>query len=109
MRTVGLRKKLRISVGDNGDKQMLRAIRVHSNFSEYVPFALILIYFCSVMGAADNIIHFLSALLLVGRISHAYGLSDEKTDFRFRLMGMVLTFAVLFLSAGYLIFCAWSK
>jgi uncharacterized membrane protein YecN with MAPEG domain len=42
--TLRLRRKFKIALGDGGNKQLLRAIRVHSNFAEYVPLALILIY-----------------------------------------------------------------
>ena len=42
--TLRLRRKFKIGLGDGGNQQLLRAIRVHSNFAEYVPIALILIY-----------------------------------------------------------------
>ncbi len=45
IRTIRLRRSLKIGVGDAGNYKMLRAIRVHSNFSEYVPLAVLLIFF----------------------------------------------------------------
>ena len=45
IRTIRLRRSLKIAVGDAGNPKMLRAMRVHSNFSEYVPLSLLLIYF----------------------------------------------------------------
>ena len=44
VRTLRLRRSLRIAIGDAGSETMLRAMRVHSNFAEYVPLSLILIY-----------------------------------------------------------------
>jgi hypothetical protein len=44
VRTLGLRRSLGIGLGDAGNEQMLRAMRVHSNFAEYVPLSLILLY-----------------------------------------------------------------
>jgi len=44
IRTLRLRRRLRIGIGDAGNEQMLRAMRVHSNFAEYVPLTLFLIY-----------------------------------------------------------------
>ena len=35
VRTLRLRVKLRIAIGDAANQQMLRAIQVHSNFAEY--------------------------------------------------------------------------
>jgi uncharacterized membrane protein YecN with MAPEG domain len=35
-----LRKTLRIAIGDSGNSAMFRAMRVHSNFAEYVAFGL---------------------------------------------------------------------
>ena len=44
VRTLRLRRQLRIAIGDKGDERMLRAMRAHANFAEYVPLALLLIY-----------------------------------------------------------------
>jgi len=40
IRTLRMRRRLRIAVGDAGNQAMLKAIRAHSNFSEYVPLSL---------------------------------------------------------------------
>lgn len=82
---------------------MLRAMRVHSNFSEYVPFSLLLIYFVEGAGAHSAFIHFLGMALFVGRLSHAYGVSQMAENFRFRVTGMALTFTVILMSSGYLL------
>ena len=37
VRTLRLRRRLNISVGDAGNTKMLRAMRAHANFAEYVP------------------------------------------------------------------------
>lgn len=44
VRTLRLRHRLKIGIGDAGNTQMLRAMRVHSNFAEYVPLSLLLLY-----------------------------------------------------------------
>lgn len=36
---------------------------------------------------------------MIGRLSHAYGVSQLKEDFRFRITGMVLTFTVIAVAA----------
>ncbi len=93
VRTLLLRKKLQIAVGDAGDKSMIRAMRVHANFAEYTPLALVLALMLELAGAYPVLVHVVCACLLVGRISHAYGVSQVKEDFRFRVTGMYLTFA----------------
>ena len=50
IRTLRLRRELRIAVGDGGNPAMLRAMRVHANFAEYVPLGLILLPMNSMNG-----------------------------------------------------------
>ena len=47
IRTLRLRHTLRIAVGDAGNPRMLRAVRVHSNFAQYIPLALLYLLFVS--------------------------------------------------------------
>ena len=107
VRTLRLRRALRIAVGDGGSDAMLRAMRVHANFAEYVPLTLVLIVMVEVGDAADWLVHGLCGALLLGRAIHAWGLSRPREDFRFRVAGMSLTFtalggAALVLLYGYL-------
>ena len=106
VRTLRLRRSLRIAVGDAGNATMLRAMRVHSNFAEYVPFALLLIYLSEALGANKLLAHALCIALLVGRLSHAYGVSQLKEDYRFRVAGMALTFTAIIVASSYLLFAS---
>lgn len=103
IRTLRLRRRLRIGIGDGGNEQMLRAMRVHSNFAEYVPLALISLFMVETSGASHYLVHFLGGALLVGRISHAYGVSKINENFKFRVTGMALTFTSILSSAIYLL------
>jgi hypothetical protein len=76
IRTIGLRRRLQIGIGSNENDEMLRGMRVHSNFAEYVPITLLLIYFVEIQGGHQLLIHALGVLLLVGRSVHAYGVSQ---------------------------------
>jgi uncharacterized membrane protein YecN with MAPEG domain len=102
--TLRLRRKFKIALGDDGNKQLLRAIRVHSNFAEYVPFALILIYMTESIGAPTLLVHFLCLSLLIGRFSHAWGVSQDVENLKFRVFGMTATFNAIVTSSIYLIF-----
>lgn len=104
VRTLSLRRRLKIAIGDAGNPTMLRAMRVHSNFAEYVPLGLLLILLAAGAGAHPMLVHFLGLTLLVGRVSHAYGVSQSRENYRFRVAGMALTFTSLIASSLYLLF-----
>lgn len=104
IRTIRTRRRQRIAIGDAGDATMLRAMRVHSNFAEYVPLSLILIYLVELATGNQAIVHGLGIALVVGRLSHAYGVSQSNENFRFRVTGMALTFLTLLVSALILLY-----
>jgi uncharacterized membrane protein YecN with MAPEG domain len=84
-----------ISLGDGGDPKMLRLIRGHANFAEYVPLILLMMGFLEVGHTSIYILHALGIALLVSRFLHGYALSFTDR-FRFgRVWGASMTFAVL--------------
>jgi uncharacterized membrane protein YecN with MAPEG domain len=83
------------SLGDGGNPVLLRRIRAHGNFSEYVPFILLMIGILELSHASVYLLHALGATLLVARLLHAYALSfTEKFKFG-RFWGTALTFLLL--------------
>lgn len=104
VRTLRLRRVLRIALGDGGNPRMLRAIRAHANCAEYVPFSLMLLFLTEFAGAPLAFLHALGLVLLLGRVSHAYGVSQDLEDPRLRVLGMALTFTMMTCSAAFL---AW--
>jgi uncharacterized membrane protein YecN with MAPEG domain len=103
VRTIRLRRVLKIGVGDAGNSKLLRAMRVHSNFSEYTPFALLMIGFVEGNMGSATLVHALGFCLLVGRLFHAYGVSQERENFKFRVTGMALTFTTILTCSIYLL------
>lgn len=103
VRTLRLRRRLRIAIGDSGNESMLRAMRVHSNFAEYVPLGLLLVFLVEAQGANALLVHALCLCLLVGRLSHALGVSQMKENYRYRVFGMALTLTTLGASAASLL------
>jgi uncharacterized membrane protein YecN with MAPEG domain len=84
-----------IKLGDGGDPLMLRVIRGHANFAEYVPLALIMMAVLEYGHTSIYLLHALGIVLLLGRILHGYALSFTKR-WRFgRVWGTVLTYVVL--------------
>jgi uncharacterized membrane protein YecN with MAPEG domain len=104
VRTLRLRRKFKIAVGDSGNPEMLRAVRAHGNFAEYVPLTLLLIYFVEQAQAQPWIVYALGSVLTLGRVSHSYGISQLNETLFFRVFGMACTLNTMGFSALYLIF-----
>ena len=79
------------SLGDGGNPAMLRRIRGHANFAEYVPLTLLLIGFLELSGAAVWQLHVLGCTLFVGRVLHGYALSFSANSPFGRSVGIALT------------------
>lgn len=94
-RVIRTRVSDRIGLGDGSNPRLQRAIRVHANFSEYVPLALILTVFVEMQHSAPALVHALCLSLLIGRMIHSYAVSQEKEDVRLRVAGMILTFVTI--------------
>jgi uncharacterized protein len=107
IRTIRQRRSLKISLGDAGNKDMQRAMRVHANFAEYVPLSSLMLYLVEQSGVYAWFLHALCLGLLVGRLSHAYGVSQQRENFAFRISGITLTFIVLFACAVHLLWVAF--
>jgi hypothetical protein len=73
-----LRHGRRIGFGDGGDPDLARAIRVHANFVEHVPFALLLLGLLELNGLAAPWLWAFGIALLVARLMHATGLSKTS-------------------------------
>jgi uncharacterized membrane protein YecN with MAPEG domain len=104
IKTIIIRRQNKVAVGDGNNLLLQRAIRVHANFAEYTPIAIILVGFVEGLKYNVIIVHILLTAFLLGRIIHAYGLSKIDEDFRFRVFGMVLTFNVITISSALIIF-----
>ena len=93
------RRKHKVGIGTGRNKSVERAMRVHANFAEYVPFALLLIALLELNKSNSLLLVGLCSVLLVGRLVHAYGVSMENERFAFRVSGMMMTFAVILVAA----------
>jgi uncharacterized membrane protein YecN with MAPEG domain len=95
LRVIRTRQSARVAIGAGDNRSLERAIRVHGNFAEYVPLALLLLAFVEMQGGPAWWINVLCFALVAARVIHAYGVSQEKENLRFRVVGMVTTFFVL--------------
>lgn len=98
VRVTNTRRSARIALGEQNNDELQRRVRAQANFIEYVPLCIILIWLMGQTGAPMLLVHVLSALLVVGRVLHAYSiLIHEPRHGRYhaRVAGMVCTFTVL--------------
>lgn len=95
VKTIKTRREHKVAIGDGGEKSILRASRVHANFSEYVPLALLLITMLEIQSYAQWIIHSLCITLVTARIVHAYGVSQTNENFKFRIFGTAMTINII--------------
>jgi uncharacterized membrane protein YecN with MAPEG domain len=93
--TVLGRLKYKVNMGDGGNESMMKRMRVHANFIEYVPFALLLMTLAEFEGVPENYIHALGISLIIGRLLHPIGLTFTFGPSFCRTSGMILTFGVL--------------
>lgn len=94
-RVVQLRGPGGPSLGDGGNPLMLRRIRAHANFAEYVPLILLMLALLEYSGLSAAVLHGLGITLVVARLLHGYALSFTES-FKFgRFWGAALTFLLL--------------
>lgn len=99
IRIIGVRKEVRALIGDGGNKKLSRAIRVHANFSEYVPLTLLLLL-CLEKGDVNTVVvHTLAAWFFIARVVHAYGVSQTNENLKFRIFGMYSTLSIIAISS----------
>ncbi|MCP1337452.1 MAPEG family protein [Futiania mangrovi] len=99
-RVINARERFGVALGDGGQGPLVRRIRVQQNFAEHVPFAVLLIGLAELQGAPWWMVHAAGAALLLGRIAHAWGMSQDPEPMRFRLVGMTTTITILALAAA---------
>ncbi len=104
IRVIAKRRRARIGIGHGEDLALLRRMRVHANFAEYVPLALLLMALAESMQGDARVLHALGLTLAAGRVVHAFGVSQAKENLSLRVTGMSLTFAVIALAA---FACLW--
>ena len=89
----------RIGLGDGGDKVLARKIRVHGNFVEHAPFALLVLALLELCGLPEVATWTFGGVLLLGRILHAVGMSRSGGYSIGRFWGTALTWLAFLLMA----------
>ena len=89
------RHRHRIGMGDGGDPELLRKIRVHANFIEYVPLALLVLALLELGGLWPALLWLLGGALLLARSMHAASFSRRPGYSFGRFWGTAITWGVL--------------
>ena len=85
------RVKLRVPLGDGGNAEMRRMIRLHGNAAEYIPFALVLMAIYELNGGGHMGLHIVGVALVVGRVLQTWGMwATDMTNIG-RQIGQSLT------------------
>lgn len=90
-----LRFRHKVGLGDGNQPELRRAIRIHANFAEYVPLALLLMMLVEEGGYSRWFLHLLGLTLIFARALHVYGLSRSEGHSPGRFLGTVLTVSVM--------------
>ena len=88
--------------GDAGNDEFAKRIRTQANFSEYIPFALLLIALLEARGGSKGLVVTLLVVLLVARLIHPIGMfapANSARQFACRGGGIIATFIVTLVAA----------
>jgi uncharacterized membrane protein YecN with MAPEG domain len=89
------RVKLRVPLGDGGNAQMRRMIRLHGNAAEYIPLALVLMAIYELNGGGHTGLHIVGSALVAGRVVQTWGMwATDMTNIG-RQIGQSLTWLSL--------------
>ncbi len=99
---VVLRQRHRVPFGDGDNHDLMRAIRAHGNFAEWVPMTAAVVASLEMLGGGSGLIHGLMTALLVARVLHpvAFALPTGSSGYRAaRIAGALTTWFVLTIAA----------
>ena len=99
-RVIGRRREARVALGAGEDAELLRRMRVHANFAEYTPFALVCLALAESLATPALVLHLAGSALLLGRYVHAFGVSQARERIPLRVFGMVTSFAAISIAAA---------
>lgn len=85
----------KISTGHADHRGLEKAVRIHANFAEYVPLALLLMWFVESISLSSGLVFWLGCILLLARVAHAIGMQNPRQFLVLRQIGVLATFAVI--------------
>ncbi|HMA98125.1 MAG TPA: MAPEG family protein [Wenzhouxiangella sp.] len=93
---VSLRRRFQVGLGTGDQPELERVIRVHANFCEHVPLALLILLTLELSQSLPAlVVHALGLALIAGRVLHAWGLSHNAGVSKGRFIGTLLTWLMI--------------
>lgn len=89
------RVRAKVGIGHGDNEMLLRAIRTHANFIEYVPISLILLFLAELNGASALLLNINGVALVLARLLHALGLYRSSGASVPRILGTNITWLVI--------------
>jgi uncharacterized protein len=89
------RVKLQVPLGDGGNAQMRRMIRLHGNAAEYIPIAVVLMLIYEVNGGVHVVLHGAGIALTLGRLLQTWGMWSTELPGFGRRTGQTLTWLAI--------------
>jgi len=99
LRVGAYRFSSKISLGDGGDKVLLKRVRAHANFVETVPMGLLLLLLNELNGLAENTLLILGSVFLLARLIHYVTIVSRLLPAFMRPLSMLGTLGVILTSA----------
>ncbi len=104
LRTINGRRETKTNLGTGDSDVMLRRVRIHGNFAEYIPFLLIILGLLEQAALPSWFLYTFGGVVVIGRLLHAYGLWSPATPGWARTWGMQLTLWPLIIGAFTLLY-----
>ncbi|MFI5315406.1 MAG: MAPEG family protein [Myxococcota bacterium] len=109
MLVVRARQSEKVIFGDGGNLILLQRIRVHGNFTEYVPMGVLRMLVLELNGASAGVLHGIGGSLFAARLLHAFGLSSSTGTTLGRFSGTVLTWLVVLVGSALTIYSFFAR
>ncbi len=85
------RIKFKKGLGDGGEPQMLKRIRMHGNLTENAPIILIVMALLEMGGVSQTVLAVAGVVFVIVRILHPLGLLRSQGTSAFRFLGATTT------------------
>jgi uncharacterized protein len=103
-RVVRVRRSGRVMIGDGANMLLQCRMRAQANFAEYTPFVLILLALIELAGGPRPWLWGIGIAYVIGRVAHAFGMDRQTMPAPLRMVGIVVTWAIL---AGLGLWAIW--
>ena len=90
-----------VMFGDPINMELAQRVRVHQNFLEYVPMAVILMGIIELNGGNATFLHVMGVVLIITRVAHAIGLRHDNMGHPGRAIGAGGTALISMVAAVY--------